>query len=106
MKTQCFKRSLGLLVSMLLLQLPMNANSDPEFDESTIIHRLEQIENPIFELKYNSIVGSYIRGYLYRRQARKAELVTGRAVLYFPTIEPLLQKHDVPEQLKYLPVVE
>ena len=106
MKTQCFKRSLGLLVSLLLLQLPMNANSDPEFDESTIIHRLEQIENPIFELKYNSIVGSYIRGYLYRRQARKAELVTGRAVLYFPTIEPLLQKHDVPEQLKYLPVVE
>lgn len=106
MKTQCFKLSLGLLVSLALSCQPLYADSTPEFDEATIIDRLEQIEDPIFELKYNSIVGAYIRGYLYRREARKAELVTGRAVLYFPTIEALLAKHSMPQQLKYLPVVE
>lgn len=106
MKTQCLNLSLGLLFGFVLLSQPLNANSSPVFDEATIIDRLEQIENPIFELKYNNIVGAYIRGYLYRRQGRRAELVTGRAVLYFPTIEALLAKYNMPEQLKYLPVVE
>ncbi|MEQ8706580.1 MAG: transglycosylase SLT domain-containing protein [Phaeodactylibacter sp.] len=106
METQCLKWSFGLLVGFVLLHLPLHANSTPEFDEAVIIDRLEQIENPIFELKYNNIVGAYIQGYLYRRQARKAELVTGRAVLYFPTIEALLTKYGMPEHLKYLPVVE
>ncbi|MCI4648711.1 lytic transglycosylase domain-containing protein [Phaeodactylibacter sp.] len=106
MKTQCFKLSFGLLVSLVLACQPLYADSTPEFDEATIIDRLEQIEDPIFELKYNNIVGAYIRGYLYRREARKAELVTGRAVLYFPTIEALLAKYNMPQQLKYLPVVE
>lgn len=106
MKTQFLKQSLGLLISLLLCQQALIANSSPEFDEAVIIDRLEQIEDPIFELKYNNIVGAYIRSYLYRRSARKAELVTGRAVLYFPTIEALLAKHGMPEQLKYLPVVE
>jgi membrane-bound lytic murein transglycosylase D len=106
MKTQCFKLSVGLLVSLVLACQSLYADSTPEFDEATIIDRLEQIEDPIFELKYNNIVGAYIRGYLYRREARKAELVTGRAVLYFPTIEALLAKYNMPQQLKYLPVVE
>lgn len=106
MKIQCFKLSVGLLVSFLLSHQPLRAGSPPVFDEATIINRLDQIEDPIFELKYNNIVGAYIRGYLYRREARKAEVVTGRAVLYFPAIEALLAQYGMPEQLKYLPVVE
>jgi membrane-bound lytic murein transglycosylase D len=107
MKTQCLNLPLlGLLAVFVLSARILSASSAPEFDEARIIDRLEQIEAPIFEMKYNNIVGAYIRGYLYRREARKAELVTGRAVLYFPTIEALLAKYGMPEQLKYLPVVE
>lgn len=107
MKTQCINLLyLLLLASSCLLPAACLPATTPEYDEQEVIERLQQIEDPILDLKYNHIVEAYIRGYLYRRGARKAELVTGRAVLYFPIIEPLLAKHGLPEQLKYLPVVE
>ena len=77
----------------------------PEYDEALVIKRLKAIENPLVEHRFNSIVKGYIKGYLiYGR--RKAELVTGRAVLYYPIIEDYLKAYELPEKLKYLPVVE
>ncbi len=81
----------------------MSASDD--YDEALVIERLKQINDPLFELKYNSVVKGYLKGYLSRNR-RNAELITGRAVLYYPIIEACLEKHGMPEQLKYLPVVE
>lgn len=77
----------------------------PVYDEAIVKERLQQIEDPLFELKYNNVVRGYITGYLIRNR-RTAELITGRSLLYFPLIESYLEQEDMPEKLKYLPVVE
>ncbi|WP_170254581.1 lytic transglycosylase domain-containing protein [Phaeodactylibacter luteus] len=99
------------LLLMLLLATGLNATlaaatPAPEYNEEEVISRLQEIEDPLFELKYNSVVGGYIRGYLYRNSRHKAQLVTGRALLYFPIMEKYLAEQGVPEKLKYLSVVE
>lgn len=108
METHCspIKQRLLLALSLLFCGLLAAAAPNPEYDEQEIIERLKRISEPLVESRYNSVVGGYIRSYLYRNDARKAALVTGRAVLYFPIMEAALAKHGLPEKLKYLPVVE
>jgi len=85
---------------------PLPAKGDyPEYDEEVVIERLKAIENPLVEHRFNSIVKAYIKSYVVWDR-RKAELVTGRTVLYFPVIEKYLEENNMPEKLKYLPVVE
>jgi len=88
----------------LLLSLSVSGKS-PTYDEAVVKDRLQQIEDPLFELKYNNVVRGYITGYLIRNR-RNAELITGRSLLYFPIIESYLEAEGMPEKLKYLPVVE
>lgn len=104
------KRILLLFFSLfyLITLLPSSQANEayfPEYDEALVIKRLKAIEDPLVEHRFNSIVKGYIKGYLiYGR--RNAELVTGRAVLYYPIIEDYLKAYELPEKLKYLPVVE
>jgi membrane-bound lytic murein transglycosylase D len=84
----------------------LHANDNfPEYDEALVIERLNSIEDPLIEPRFNSVVRGYIKSYLYWSR-RKAELVTGRSVLFFPIIENQLKQRNLPEKLKYLPVVE
>lgn len=106
MKIQCFKLFLGLLVSLVFFCQFFYVDSIFEFDEVIIIDCLEQIEDFIFELKYNSIVGVYIWGYFYCWEVWKAEFVIGRVVFYFLMIEVFLVKYSMLQQFKYFFVVE
>lgn len=90
-----------LFFSPLLLQ----AENYPEFDEALIIERLKSVEEPLVELRYNSVVRGYIKSYLFWNRG-KAERILGRTVLYFPLFEEYLHKRDMPDKLKYLSVVE
>jgi membrane-bound lytic murein transglycosylase D len=93
-------------IFILFFNFSLQAKGDyPEYDEEQIIERLEAIEDPLLEYRFNSIVRGYLKGYLYWNR-RKAELVTGRAVMYYPMIEQYLKEYNLPEKLKYLPVVE
>lgn len=83
----------------------LQAENYPDYDESVVIARLKSIEDPLVEHRYNSIVKGYIKSYLFWNRG-KAERILGRTVLYFPLIEEYLAKRDMPEKLKYLPVVE
>ncbi|NBC09416.1 MAG: transglycosylase SLT domain-containing protein [Bacteroidetes bacterium] len=95
-----------LLASLLVLLVSSPATGKtPTYDEAVVKDRLQEIEDPLFELKYNNVVRGYITGYLIRNR-RSAELITGRSLLYFPIIESYLQAEGMPEKLKYLPVVE
>ncbi len=58
-----------------------------------------------FSLSYNGQVHWFINFYL-RRKAKAMEVTMGLSDLYFPIFEEMLDKYDLPLELKYLAVVE
>lgn len=61
--------------------------------------------NTIVQPKYTTAVEGYIKGYTMRNRA-KSERILGRAVKYFPMFEKYLKEAGLPDDLKYLSVVE
>lgn len=56
---------------------------------------------PVYTAEVRRMIGSYVTtGY------RETELMLGRAALYFPIFEHYLYQYGLPQQLKYLPMVE
>lgn len=75
-------------------------------DDSIIKKRLKLLnaQTPL-ELDYNPYVKSYINVYLYRR-ASQMERMMGLAEYYYPMFESILDKYDIPLELKHLAIVE
>ena len=74
------------------------------FPDSVYIERLQRLPR-VIGLPYNKVVRDCIDLYA----ARKRNLVRymlGMADFYFPIIEEVLDKHNLPLELKYLAVVE
>lgn len=69
-----------------------------------ITERLDQMNFP-FEVKYNVDVFKYIKRYTTAGY-RDAEHILGRTSLYFPIFEHYLSLYQLPQELKYLPIVE
>lgn len=65
------------------------------------VQRLKTIVQP----KYTTAVEGYIKGYTMRNRG-KSERILGRAVKYFPMFEKYLREAGLPDDLKYLSVVE
>ena len=57
------------------------------------------------ELDYNEIVKKYIENYAIKRREEFAKII-GLAELYFPIFDNMLDKYDLPLELKYLTIVE
>ena len=72
--------------------------------DSVYEQRLRMIFSPI-GLPYNHIVKSYIETYTQKRQGLM-EKVIGRAEYYFPIIEPALDRHGLPQEIKMLAIIE
>ncbi len=81
-------------------------DTHPQFNDSIIETRIAMlnIQTPV-ELVYNSHVKAMINMY-----ANKGRKQTGRMLglkeIYFPLFEEILDKHNMPLELKYLAVVE
>jgi membrane-bound lytic murein transglycosylase D len=74
------------------------------FDESAIQTRLTRLTIPV-TAKYTTTVKDHIFRYVtYGR--RDAEKMLARRDLYFPVFEYYLNQYQLPEELKYLPIVE
>jgi membrane-bound lytic murein transglycosylase D len=73
-------------------------------DADLISERLQCIEN-IIKMDYNVNTLSWIKVYTIRKR-HKTEEILGRSKFYFPIFEELLKKHGMPDELKYLAVVE
>lgn len=58
-----------------------------------------------FEVDYNSEVAYYIERYL-RPGRRETERMLGKTAYYFPIFEKALTRYNLPQWLKYLPIVE
>jgi membrane-bound lytic murein transglycosylase D len=71
--------------------------------DQDIADRLAQLSGCV-ELKPTSVVKSYVRHYVTRPEKTKRML--GRRAMYFHIFEEKLKEHGLPEDLKYLAVVE
>ncbi|GAA4452597.1 hypothetical protein GCM10023189_16200 [Nibrella saemangeumensis] len=73
-------------------------------DGSLVKPRLKQIEKTI-PLTYNDIIHKYIDIFTYRKPHYTKRMLERMAV-YFPLYEKYLAKYDLPDELKYLSIVE
>lgn len=81
------------------------ADKNPYFGDEYYIERLNAIPGPEEFHVYNSIVKSYIIRYASRLRSQVAVML-GRYNIYSNMIDDILERHDVPEILAYLPVIE
>jgi membrane-bound lytic murein transglycosylase D len=72
--------------------------------ESILNDRIEKLQLPL-EARVTDRVRSKINMYVVNG-AHDAELMLGRTAMYFPIFEHYLRVHQLPEALKYLPLVE
>ncbi|GAA4402803.1 hypothetical protein GCM10023187_18290 [Nibrella viscosa] len=73
-------------------------------DASQVRPRLKQIEK-IIPLTYNEIIHKYIDIFTYRKPHYTRRMLERMAV-YFPLYEKYLAKYGLPDELKYLSIVE
>ncbi len=84
-----------------------NINTDYAFDQipdSVLAKRLYRMHT-VIPMTYNHIVRSYIRMYLNRMRSRLDVMLT-LSEYYHPLFEEALSRYNVPEELKYLTIVE
>lgn len=73
-------------------------------EEALVKDRLEMMISPV-ELKFDKIAKENIQAYTTYGY-RGTEKMLGNSVLYFPMFEDYLRQYSLPQQLKYLPLVE
>jgi len=76
----------------------------PDFPDYVIKARLQKIEGQI-DLTFNKKVRSFI-DYFTIRNREYSRMVIRRQYLYFPVFEEYLKKYGLPDELKYLSIVE
>jgi membrane-bound lytic murein transglycosylase D len=72
--------------------------------DSVYIARLEEIEE-VVDLSYNNVVRNFIKLYTEKRRDQ-VEMMLGMAEYYYPKFEEILDKYDMPLDLRHLPVIE
>lgn len=83
-----------------------DANEVPVFNDSVYELRIEvlNVQTPV-ELVYNKHVKAFINLYAKRGRNQTARML-GLKEIYFPLFEEVLDKYDMPLELKYLAIVE
>ncbi|MCB0704196.1 MAG: transglycosylase SLT domain-containing protein [Saprospiraceae bacterium] len=85
------------------------AGTDPGTGDN--YYSVEKVKERLDEMpclvskKFDKAVEGYITGYVVRHRER-GERILGKTIQYFPLFEEYLREHDMPEELKYLAVVE
>jgi len=78
----------------------------PELPTDTLKKRLAILDAKTpFNIAYNPSLESVIKGYLKNRK-RSTETLIHRSQYYFPMFEEILDKHNLPLEIKYLAIVE
>jgi membrane-bound lytic murein transglycosylase D len=82
------------------------ADSIPNFHDSVYVARFQRMnDNSPFDFQYNDATKSYVKLYVVRRRKYGSKLL-GLAELYYPMFETMLDKYDMPLELKHLAIVE
>lgn len=72
--------------------------------DSVFVNRLQSLHT-VVPLTYNSEVRAYIKVYV-RIMSHRLDAMLSLSEYYFPMFEEMLDRHKVPEELKYLTIVE
>lgn len=75
-----------------------------QLPDSVYIERLAAI-NSFIDLSYNKTVGSMINLYAEHRK-KQVSVMLGLANYYFPIFEEILDKYNMPIELKYMAIIE
>lgn len=76
----------------------------PEYDDSVYLSRLKQIPS-VVDLTYNRIVRNFIEVYTKKKRDR-VEVMLGLADYYFPIFDEIFDYYDVPNEMKYMAIIE
>lgn len=76
----------------------------PEFSPEVYKTRIAKIPS-IVPLSYNEQVQAYINVYAFKRR-NQVEIMMGLAEYYFPMFEEVFERYNVPQELKYLAIIE
>ena len=76
----------------------------PSVPEAVLRERLPRLQRQI-PLPYNKVVHNFIDYFTYRKPSY-TRMVMERMPFYFPLYEKALVKHNMPDELKYLSIVE
>lgn len=74
------------------------------YPDSFYMRRLQSIHSPI-NLPFNRIVRNYINVYTQKKRDR-VEVMLGLTDYYFPIFEEILDRYQLPLELKFLPIIE
>ncbi|MCK9450690.1 MAG: LysM peptidoglycan-binding domain-containing protein [Bacteroidales bacterium] len=101
-----FSDSILTTDSSILNQYGYAANDVPQFADSIYSKRIADLnrETPI-DLTYNKHVKSFIELYANRKRELTSR-VLGLSYVYYPMFEELLDRYDIPLEMKHLAVVE
>jgi membrane-bound lytic murein transglycosylase D len=76
----------------------------PDFPDSVYIDRLGRLP-VIMEMSYNRVVKNFIDLYTHSRRDR-VQIMLRLTDYYFPMFEEVFDKYGIPEELKYLSIIE
>jgi membrane-bound lytic murein transglycosylase D len=79
-------------------------NYPSDLPDSVYIERLQAIQQ-VIPLSYNKLVKNFIQMYTEKKRSL-VEIILGLSAYYFPVFEEVLDKNEMPLELKYLPVIE
>lgn len=102
LKERNSKESYNRYVNEFILIDPEKVDLSSSLPDSILEKRLKMMATEI-QLPYNNVVKSYLNIYTRRGML---ESVLGRGQYYFPIFEDALYKHNLPMELKMLPVIE
>ena len=94
-------------VRMAMKDFPEDFKNDSigiEYSDSVYKQRISKI-NSIIKLPYNSIIRNHIHVYTVK-QRDKFRAVLGLMNYYFPLIEDIFDSYKLPDELKYMAIIE
>ena len=90
----------------IMLDLTQKTDTSKDIQENIYKERLRYLDkNSPMDLNYNEKVKPFIESYLGRNRSLISRM-KGVSLYYFSLFEYMLDKYDLPLELKYLPIVE
>lgn len=80
-------------------------STETEFTDSIYFDRLSKI-SAVMDLTYNEYSRRYIDYYMRKKNRTSVGRLLGRCEYYIPMFEPILDAYGVPDEMKYLPIIE
>jgi len=101
---KCITLKVAILAISIFLSFDGYANAKDLFVDAEVEQRVQSMSSSI-DLRYTSEVKKKIKQYTISQRSA-SEVLLGRISIYFPLIEAKLRERGMPDDLKYLAVIE